>query len=70
MQIVSLLHVAFYEYWPFTYREEAGNVVEFIGFNFLYMYKEGYYTFIEDFDIYLYNIIGWLLVCGFIILVG
>lgn len=60
-----MIYVAFYEYWPFNYAKALENIILGIGFNFVYIEK-GFYKFIEDFDMYMYNLAGWLAVTALI----
>jgi len=61
LQLYSLCYIAFYEWWPFDFNEMLGNIVLGLGFNFVYL-NDGYYKFIEEFEIYGLNIVGWFIV--------
>lgn len=61
LQMYSMVYVAFYEYWPYNYVTQLGDYIVSLGFNFIYLQK-GFYTFIQDFNTYGYNIAGWLVV--------
>jgi len=59
-------YIAVYEYWPYNYDTALGNVMLGMGFNFIYL-EQGYYIFLEKFDIYVYNLIAWLGLCAIMI---
>jgi hypothetical protein len=69
LQLYSLAYIAFYEYWPYNYVQALEDIIVGVGFNFIYL-RAGYYRFIEKFQIYAYNIIGWLIVCGVVTALG
>lgn len=58
-QLYSLCYISVYEYWPYNYSQALENVIVWMGLNIIYV-DNGYYTFIEKFYVYLYNLLAWL----------
>lgn len=69
LQIYSLAYISVYEYWPYDFDSALGNAILGMGFNFVYL-SQGYYKFIEKFEIYGLNIFGWVLATGLMIALG
>ena len=69
LQLYSMVYVAFYEYWPYDYVTYLGDYIVSMGFNFIYIQK-GFYTFIQDFNTFVENIWGWLIVWIILIIIG
>lgn len=65
VQLLSLVYIAFIEYWPEDFDKNYGNLFVLMGFNFIY-YDEGYYDLIVEDDRYFYNVAAWVLLSIFL----